>query len=112
MCSQETLNMLMSQIVAYSKEVFGDKFRSVILYGSYARGDYDDESDIDVMIMVDMDPEELVKYRRQISSFAAELDMENDVFLTPKLQSLSFFNQWKGAMPFYQNVLKDGVVYA
>lgn len=112
MCSQETLNMLMSQIVAYSKEVFGDKFRSVILYGSYARGDYDDESDIDVMIMVDMEPEKLRAYREKMVPFIADLNLKHDVFMVSKLQSLSFFNQWKDAMPFYQNVLKDGVVYA
>ena len=112
MCTQSQLNTMINQIVVFSKDLFGNKFKNVILYGSYARGDYDEESDIDLMIMVDMQPEELVKYRRQVSSFAAELDMENDVFLAPKLQSLSFFNKWKNAMPFYQNVLKDGVVYA
>ena len=43
------------------KKVFGEKFQSVILYGSYARGDYDEESDIDIMITVDMSREELKK---------------------------------------------------
>lgn len=112
MCTQAKLNMLISQIVEYSKEVFGDKFRNVILYGSYARGDYDDESDIDIMIMVDMEPEELKAYRKKMIPFIANLNLENDVFMVSKLQSLSFFNKWKDAMPFYQNVLKDGVMYA
>lgn len=112
MCSQAKLNMLISQIVVYSKEVFGDKFRNVILYGSYARGDYDDESDIDIMIMVDMEPEELKAYRKKMVPFIADLNLKNDVFMVSKLQSLSFFHKWKDTIPFYQNVLKDGVVYA
>lgn len=80
--------------------------------GSYARGDYDDESDIDIMIMVDMDRNELKKYRRRISEFFSWLNLENDVFLTSKLQSLQYFNEWKDDMPFYRNVVKDGVRYA
>ncbi len=112
MCTQAKLNMLISQIVEYSKEVFGDKFRNVILYGSYARGDYDDESDIDIMIMVDMEPEELRTYRKKMVHFVADINLENDVFFTSKLQSVSFFNKWEKVVPFYQNVLKDGVIYA
>lgn len=112
MCTKDQLEKIIEQIVAYSRDLFGDKFKSVILYGSYARGDYDDESDIDIMIMVDMEREELKKYRRMISKFFSELNLENGVFLTSKLQSQPFFNEWKNVMPFYQNVLKEGVMYA
>lgn len=112
MCTKNQLEEIIAQIVDYSKELFGDKFKSVILYGSYARGDYDDESDIDIMIMVDMDREELMKYRRKISEFFSDLNLENGVFLTSKLQSEPYFNEWKNAMPFYQNVIKEGVLYA
>lgn len=112
MCTQSQLNTMIDQIVVFSKDLFGDKFKNVILYGSYARGDYDEESDIDLMIMVDMQPEELKAYRNKMVHFIADLNLENDVFMVSKLQSVPFFNKWKDAMPFYQNVLKDGVVYA
>ena len=112
MCTKNQLEKIIIQIVAYSKELFGDKFRNVILYGSYARGDYDEESDIDVMIMVDMDRDELKKYRHVISEFFSDLNIQNGVFLTSKLQSEPYFNKWKKVMPFYQNVLKEGVMYA
>ena len=96
----------------YSKEIFGEKFQNVILYGSYARGDYDEESDIDVMIMVDMSREELEKYRRTINNFCADLDLQYSVLLSSKLQSKPFFNEWKNVLPFYQNVEKEGIKYA
>ena len=112
MCTQSQLDMMINRIVAFSKDLFGDKFRNVILYGSYALGDYDEESDIDILIMVDIEREELRKYRNQICNFVADLNLENDVFIVETLQSVSFFNKWKGAMPFYQNVLKEGVLYA
>ena len=33
-------------------EIYGDKLKAVYLYGSYARGDYRDGSDVDVMIVL------------------------------------------------------------
>jgi len=34
------------------KEKFGEKVANIILFGSYARGDYSEESDIDILIIV------------------------------------------------------------
>ncbi len=112
MCDKSQLGEIMNRIVVFSKETFGEKFKNVILYGSYARGDYDDESDIDVMIMVDMSREELVEYRRKINNFCADLDLQYNVLLSSKLQSQPFFNEWVNTLPFYQNVIRDGVMYA
>ena len=112
MCDKLLLNELISKLTAYAKELFGDKLRHVILYGSYARGDYDEESDIDVMIMADLSPEELSRYRWDLSCFCADLNVENGVFITTKLQSSETFERWKTVLPFYINVLKDGIIYA
>ncbi len=112
MCTKNQLDAIIERIVTFSREVFGEKFKNVILYGSYARGDYDDESDIDIMIMVDMSREELSRYRMIFSKFFSDINLENGVFLTSKLQSQSYFNDWQHVMPFYQNVIKEGVMYA
>ena len=112
MCTKNQLDEIIRKIVDYSKEIFGEKFQNVILYGSYARGDYDEESDIDVMIMVDMSREELEKYRRTINNFCADLDLQYSVLLSSKLQSKPFFNEWKNVLPFYQNIEKEGIKYA
>ena len=112
MCNKNQLDKIITKIVDFSKDVFGDKFQNVILYGSYARGDYDDESDIDIMILVDMTREELSKYRTVFSNFFSDINLENGVFVTSNLQSKAYFNKWQHAMPFYQNVLREGVMYA
>ena len=42
------------------RERFGDSIEEVILFGSYARGDYDEESDIDLLIIGEVDFDELM----------------------------------------------------
>ena len=46
MCSKNTLNNILNCVAENSRTIFGDKLHSVILFGSYARGDFDEESDI------------------------------------------------------------------
>jgi predicted nucleotidyltransferase len=52
MCSKETLNRILSKTINKFQDIFKDALRDVILYGSYARGDYDEESDIDIVALV------------------------------------------------------------
>ena len=57
------------------KKDFGDRLEKVLLYGSYAREDYNSESDIDVMALVNMPKEALYSYRRKVSDFSSEMDL-------------------------------------
>ena len=109
MCDRTLLNNLLYQVTDYSKEVFGDKLKKVILYGSYARGDYDDESDIDVMIMADIPMEDVLKYSGKICDFVSDINVDNSVFISPMIQSEAVFNKYKNVTPFYQNVAREGV---
>ena len=45
----------MKDLSEKAKEVYGDKLMEVILYGSCARGEFDNESDVDVMILLDVE---------------------------------------------------------
>lgn len=110
MCSKNTLQQLLDETVAGLRELFGEKLDRVILYGSYARGDYDEESDIDVMALVKMDREELAGYRRRVNAFSNQLDLKHDVLLSIRLQDKETFTQWADTLPFFKNVIRDGVL--
>ena len=97
----------------YSKDaarIFGNKLKAVILYGSYARGDFDNESDIDLMVLLDMPREQMPEARKKMRRTADRLDMEYGCVISSTFQSYDYFEDYKSVSPFYQNVEKDGVL--
>ena len=109
MCNRNTLDALLKETYTELRKVFGEKLDSVILYGSYARGDYDSESDIDVMALVDLEKGELSKYRRTVSDFANDIDLKYDVLLSVKLQDKFTFEKYGKTLPYYMNIAREGV---
>ena len=84
MCSKSELQIILTEIAKTAKDTFGTHLDSVILYGSYARGDYTPESDVDIMILVrGIAPEELWKYRSALTSKSSELGLEYDLVIVP-----------------------------
>jgi len=109
MCDQQELKKILDSIVSHSRQEFGRSLREVILYGSYARGDQTPDSDIDVMIVVDGQPEELRRSRRSFTSLASDIDLEYGVFVSPVIESSYAFDYWKDVLPFFYNVDTEGV---
>jgi predicted nucleotidyltransferase len=83
----------------------------VVLYGSYARGDYRKDSDIDVMILMDIDEtSSLIKqYENKIYDVTYDFNMEYDTDIMPIVKDKRHFDYWKNAYLFYKNVDKEGI---
>jgi len=110
MCRKPEINAILNTFTHGICELFGDRLISVILFGSYARGDFDDDSDIDVMILVDIPREELYKYRRQITRIANMADWDYTTLLSPTITNADEFAKYKNALPFFRNVDTQGVL--
>lgn len=93
-----------------AKRIFGSQLKAVILYGSYARGDFDRDSDIDIMVLLDIPREQLPEARKKMRATANELDMEYDCVISSVFQSYDVFECYKCASPFYQNIEREGVL--
>ena len=93
-------------------EILGSRVKKIILYGSYARGDYNKNSDIDIMILTDLTDDEMYSYFVKISDLAYDIEQSNnfDIALSPLIKNVDKFNYWLEALPFYINVQKEGVV--
>lgn len=59
------INTALNKLTKGVQEIFGERAKKVILYGSYARGDFNKHSDIDIMILTDIPEEEMYKYWSQ-----------------------------------------------
>jgi len=80
------------------------KPRLIVLFGSYARGDYTDESDIDVLVVSDMLP------RDPRQSFEKLFDPREPRITPIGLNTEVFLSKLRRGEPFILEILEDGRV--
>ncbi len=106
----ENINNTIQYFTNRVRTLLGNRVKKIILYGSYARGDYNDSSDVDIMILTDFTFEEIEKYRDDISDIAFDIELETGIILSPIIKNIDKYNERVNIIPFYTNVQKDGVV--
>ncbi len=109
MCTEKQVETITKAVASVAKETLKEKLVSVILYGSYARGDFDDESDIDVLIIADIPMEECWSYNCQLTEKIVDLELENDVVISTQVIQKDNFNQYQDALPFYRSIQNEGI---
>lgn len=105
----QSLHDILKKYVEDVRKLYGDHLKTVILYGSYARGDFRPDSDIDMMILVGLNEQEIKLEDRRLSTMTFEYDFDYDLNIMPIVKNIDHFNKWLRAYPFYYNVKKEGV---
>lgn len=80
-----------------------------ILFGSYARGDTDPGSDIDVLLLVDVSRQDIVGRNWRVGDLAAELLLDHGIVVSPLVENREYFNQNLHLFPFYRSIEREGV---
>jgi predicted nucleotidyltransferase len=104
-----TLQTVLTEYLHKLLHLYGGHLKRVILYGSYARGDYTMDSDLDIMILVDLDEDEIKQYGEALSDFTFDTNLEKDLLLMPIVKNVEHFKYWESAYPFYKNVGQEGI---
>ena len=55
----EMIDKALKDMAVEARNLYGDKLKEVILFGSCARGDFESDSDVDIMILVDVKDNEI-----------------------------------------------------
>ncbi len=87
--------------------LYGDRLAKVILYGSYARGDFNDESDMDFLVVLKDDEIEVGKEVRFMSRPIFKISFKNDVIISNHPTTLKRLEN--SQFLFYRNVRKEGI---
>lgn len=108
----DKVNSIIQEFILEVNKILGNRVKKIILYGSYARGDFNKKSDIDIMILTDLKDDEMYDYFVKVSDLAYDIEYDNNfnITLSPLIKNIDKFNYWLEALPFYMNVQKEGVV--
>lgn len=104
------INEEINKLVIEIKKILGKRIKKIILYGSYARGDYNKNSDVDIMILTDLNNDEIVQYRQKIWDYVADIEIDKGIIINPLIKNIDEFNSWSDTIPFYNNIIKEGKV--
>ena len=108
--AQPYINEISEKVLQAAKDTLGEKLDRVILYGSYARGDYDHESDIDFIVIANVPHEEAGRWRDRIYDKIPCIDLDYDIMVSVKVTGSTIFNEYMDTLPYYMNLVKEGIV--
>lgn len=108
MCNANQFSEIIDEIVKSYKETYGTDLKDVILYGSYARGDYDDQSDIDFAAIVSGNRLDLQNRLEKVLDKAAVIGVKNDAVISPVVIPYDEYTKYKSHLPYYKNIDKEG----
>ena len=91
----DSIKRILEEYIKGLISVAGNNLKQVILYGSYARGDYNSEkeqSDIDIMILVDASEEEIKSIQKKVLDYSYDIDLKYNVLLYAIVESVKNYN--------------------
>lgn len=106
----DIVNSSLNQFFLQMKKIFGLHLSKVIVYGSYARGDYRENSDIDVMVLVNLCEAEIKKLENTVYDTAFDIEMKTGIDISPIVKNETQYEYWLDVLPFYRNIREEGVV--
>ena len=101
-------SIIVNELISGLTEIFQDKISRIILFGSVARNEATEESDIDIAIIITNEIDEETKDK--FINWAAELDIRfNQVFSIVDIPE-ERMKKWGKILPFYKNIEEEGIV--
>ena len=84
--TETQLEQIKNEISRDMKSALGIKLHKIIMYGSYARGDYNEDSDIDIMVLADIEERNMRIFRGLSNESASRISLEHNALVTISLK--------------------------
>lgn len=105
-------DMILDEFKDKVKLIMGDSLRQIILYGSYARGDFRENSDIDIMVLTELTDDKIIRIEDEMFDAAYDIELEYGVPISVNIKNENHFRNWEDSLPYYSNIKKEGIVIA
>jgi predicted nucleotidyltransferase len=88
-------------------ELLKDRLKQLILFGSYARGNFNDESDVDFLLVTST--KLTAEEKEKITEIELNVLTQYKLFITviPEVEEFVISYSW---LPFYRNIEKEGIL--
>ena len=107
--SAEELTELLNELARGLKDLYGKRYRGLVLYGSYARGEADEGSDVDVLLLLDG---EVDTVQELVCAEEVKWPLSLQAGYTISLLPVSLAYYQESGEPFVRNVRREGVAVA
>lgn len=107
--TKDIIDIAVKRFAQSASEIYGNQLNSIILYGSCARGDFTKDSDLDIMVLLNVEPEAIPDERQKMYGIANDIDLDLDTVIAATYQSKAVFDKYLPISPFYQNINNEGV---
>lgn len=109
MCTENEFHLILRAVTQAYQAVYGDRVVKIVLYGSYARGENENDSDIDIAAIVQGEREVLQNELRKVWDISSELELEYGTIVSPTVIPYAEFEKYKNDLPYYRNIEREGV---
>ena len=110
MIKEETWKKILQEVAEQLRQIYGEQLKAVILYGSVARGTQTEDSDVDLLVLIDGTDAQLREYEDKLSDVSTDLALKYRQVFSIMDVKYQEYQDWKSASPFYRNVEREGIL--
>ncbi len=112
MCTKNEALIILDEAYKKISSLTAGSVVESFLYGSFARGDFTLQSDVDLFFTLNMTEKQIAELRKKISAVSSELSLKHNVTVSISVKPHDRFVRFSEVLPYYKNIISEGIRYA